>query len=83
MIKINLSLLTHLEEVVTKSDFVFISVPTPANNDGSINLEILEECLSEVSLLIKKVNKKIDSIFLIRSTVVPGTTSLFQKNLKT
>ena len=74
--------LNSLKEVVTKSDFVFISVPTPANNDGSINLEILEECLSEVSLLIKKVNKKIDSIFLIRSTVVPGTTSLFQKKFK-
>ena len=35
-----------------------------------------------MSLLIKKVNKKIDSIFLIRSTVVPGTTSLFQKKFK-
>ena len=34
---------THtLEETVNESDFIFLSVPTPANDDGSINLDILE-----------------------------------------
>ena len=27
-----------LEEVVNKSEFIFVSVPTPSNADGSINL---------------------------------------------
>ena len=32
--------LHNLEETVNESDFVFISVPTPSNKDGSINLDI-------------------------------------------
>ena len=37
---------THtLEETVNESDFIFLSVPTPANKDGSINTDILSsEC---------------------------------------
>ena len=38
-----------LEELVTSSDVIFISVPTPSNKDGSINLEILSQCLSEIN----------------------------------
>ena len=33
---------THtLEETINESDFVFLSVPTPSNKDGSINIDIL------------------------------------------
>ena len=33
---------THtLEETVNKSDFIFLSVPTPSNPDGSMHLGIL------------------------------------------
>ena len=40
---------THsLEETISMSDFVFISVPTPANKDGSINLDILESSLRSI-----------------------------------
>jgi len=74
--------LNSLKEVVTKSEFVFISVPTPANNDGSINLEILENCLSEISKLLQKTGFKHETIFLIRSTVVPGTTLSFERKFK-
>ena len=28
-----------LEEVVSGSDYIFISVPTPSNDDGSINID--------------------------------------------
>ncbi len=73
-----------LREVVEKSEIVFISVPTPANEDGSINLKILESCLNEISDEVEK-RKSYEPIFLIRSTVVPGTTSNLQKtfpNLK-
>ena len=62
---------THtLEEVVNESEFVFISVPTPADENGKIYLGILDECLND----IEKVSQNRDTIFLIRSTTIPGTT---------
>ena len=66
-----------LEEVVTFSDFVFISVPTPSNKDGSINLKILEECLQSIYVVAEEA-KAYDAIFLVRSTIVPGTTRSLQ-----
>lgn len=63
-----------LEETVNDSDIIFLSVPTPSNEDGSINLDILESALTDVD----RVNTRTDNIVLIRSTVVPGTTKQFQ-----
>ena len=41
---------THkLEETVNKSDFIFLSVPTPANEDGSISLDILKSALKDIN----------------------------------
>ena len=66
---------THtLEETVNESDFIFLSVPTPANEDGSINLDILTDALSDID----KISEK-DNYILIRSTVVPGTTRSLQE----
>jgi len=66
---------THtLEETVNKSDFIFLSVPTPANEDGSINLDILEGALNDIS----KVHEGRENAILIRSTVIPGTTWALQ-----
>ena len=63
---------THtLEETINGSDFIFLSVPTPSNLDGSMHLGILKEVLQE----IQDINKRKDNIILIRSTVIPGTTS--------
>ena len=62
-----------LEETVNESDFIFLSVPTPSNIDGSINLDILTQALHDIN----KVNQK-QNIVLIRSTIVPGTTRNFQ-----
>ena len=63
-----------LEETVNSSDFIFLSVPTPSNLDGSINLDVLSEALFSIS----KVNQS-DNIILIRSTIVPGTTQKFKE----
>jgi UDPglucose 6-dehydrogenase len=70
---------THsLEEVLNKSDFIFLSVPTPSNIDGSINLTILDSVLEEIN----KMGTKDGCIVLVRSTVVPGTTRDFEKKYR-
>jgi len=67
---------THtMEEVLDNSDFVFLSVPTPANRDGSIDLTILENVLKEIN----NHGTKDGCIILVRSTIVPGTTRKFQE----
>jgi len=74
---INPSKSTHtLEETVNESDFIFLSVPTPANNGGSINIDILEKALSDIENIY---DGEKDNSILIRSTVVPGTTWSLQE----
>ena len=71
----NPALSTHtLDETINDSEIVFLSVPTPANSDGSINTKIVENILSEISQCYNN-----DSIILLRSTVIPGTTEFFSK----
>ena len=67
-----------LADTVNKSEFIFLSVPTPSNEDGSINIDILTEALKNIS----RVNKQKDNIILIRSTVTPGTTKFLQDKNK-
>ena len=63
-----------IEDTVNKSDFIFLSVPTPSNKDGSMNLDIVEQALQDIS----EVNEREDNVVLLRSTVVPGTTRKLQ-----
>jgi len=63
-----------LKEVLDDSDFIFLSVPTPSNPDGSISLDIVDEALSDIN----EVNNK-DNIILLRSTMIPGSTTHFSK----
>ena len=75
---INPSKSTHtLEETVNESDFIFLSVPTPANKDGSININILEMALHDIE---NAYNGEKENSILIRSTVVPGTTWSLQES---
>lgn len=72
---INPKLKTHsLEDTINKSDYIFLSLPTPANPDGTIHLDIVDNALAEID---KSLNN--DCIILLRSTVVPGTSQLFAK----
>ena len=66
-----------LTETVNQSDFIFLSVPTPSNPDGSIHTGVVEKALEEMNDLKTSVKKK--SVVLIRSTVVPGTTRKLAK----
>jgi len=67
--------LNTLSETVNESDYVFVSVPTPMNKDGSISLKYVNEALQE----IEKINNKWDNIIILKSTVTPGTTKKLQE----
>ena len=62
-----------LEEVVKKSEFIFICVPTPMKK-GRIDLSIMDEDIAQ----IVKYTDNTDKIVIIKSTVVPGTTDSYQ-----
>ena len=83
---INTELSTYdtLQELVTKSDIVFVCVPTPMNRDGSCNTDIVEDVISDIndSVQIDRLNHnpKVDKIVVIKSTVPPGTTDRLNKD---
>jgi len=64
-----------IEDTVNKSEFIFLSVPTPSNKDGSINLDVVEQALQDIS----DVNENGENVILLRSTVTPGTTRKLQE----
>ena len=85
--KNKLKSLHPLQEVIMYSDFIFLSVPTPSNEDGSINLSYVEDALTEMSKIYKKLpnsvggigSEEMTNIVLLRSTVTPGTTEKLQE----
>ena len=71
---------THtLTEVVNDSDYIFLSVPTPSNQDGSISLDILFDVFKDIDSVIDYEAEQ-QPVILIRSTVTPGTTRKIQQN---
>ena len=63
---------THtLREVVEQTQIIFVCLPTPMQQNGKCDLSIIENVLTEVQSL--NLDYK-DHIFVIKSTVVPGTT---------
>ncbi|WP_282171262.1 UDP-glucose dehydrogenase family protein [Cytobacillus firmus] len=71
-----------LKEAVEKSKVIFFCVGTPAMEDGSSDLSYLNAAITNTLTYIPKKNYK---VFVIKSTVPPGTTSqiitpLIEKN---
>lgn len=60
-------------EDVHNCDYVFICVPTPMNKDGSQDLSKVVNALS---------NCTVKPIYILKSTVLPGTTTMLQKKFK-
>ncbi len=55
------------------TEVVFISVPTPQNEDGSCNVSIVEKVVEDLS------RARYAGLVTIKSTVVPGTTDRLAK----
>ena len=64
-----------LDETVNDSDFVFVSVPTPMNKNGSISLKFINKVFKDIN----GVNRRSDNVIILKSTVVPGTTEKLQE----
>jgi len=66
--------LNTIEEVL-ECDCIFVAVPTPMQEDGSISLDIVEKALKEISYK----NKNRNNIVILKSTMVPGSVNNFIK----
>ena len=64
---------THSLNEVLDSDFIFVCVPTPMKKDGSQDLSFVENFF--------KTTKE-GPIYIIKSTVIPGTTNLLNEKFK-
>ena len=69
---------SDLDNLVRKSDYIFVCLPTPMNFDGNCDLNIIESSLLELNTLTKfeAVGSK---TVIIKSTIPPGTTEKFNK----
>jgi len=54
------------------SDIIFICVPTPSKEDGSISLEHIIRSAKQIASVLKE--KKGHCVIAVKSTIVPGTT---------
>jgi UDPglucose 6-dehydrogenase len=60
-----------LDEVIEKSDFIFVCVPTPIFEDYSgMDMSIVEGVIDQIAPKVKGTDK----IIIIKSTSLPGTT---------
>lgn len=67
---------TSIEEVTSKSDYIFVCVPTPMKEDYSgIDLTIMNKVVGNVAKRVFGKNIPV----IIKSTVVPGTTDKYAK----
>ena len=57
--------------LINNCNFLFVTVGTPQNTNGSIDLSIIKKAISTIGESLKKNKKK--PIILIKSTVIPGT----------
>ena len=77
--KEELSTCKNLEDLCTRVNMIFVCLPTPMRKDGSCNLSIIRDTIVELD------KHSSQHIAIIKSTIPPGTTRLFNaqcKNLK-
>lgn len=70
-----------LPKVVSKSQIIFVCVPTPMDRAyEKIDLSIVEQVVGDIVKLAKKYKKR--PIVVIKSTVIPGTTRKLGEKFK-
>ncbi len=73
----HLSFHTTAEYPSRETEFIFLALPTPGREDGSVDVTCLEECLAWLS------DAAFDAppILVLRSTVPPGTAEWTQRRM--
>ena len=62
-------------DLINNCNIIFVCIPTPMNEDGSCNVELVREVLL-------KLNNETKAIVVNKSTVIPGTTEVFNQEFK-
>ena len=77
-LRANLSTCNSIDQLVRKTELIFLCVPTPMNEDGSSNLDIVKNIIDKIALCKHLDNK----ILIIKSTIPPGTTERLNNDYK-
>ena len=72
-LKKKLILTENIEEIVVKCDFIFLTLGTPMNKNGNIDLKIILTVCKKIGQLLLKLKNR--PTIIIKSTVTPGTTN--------
>ena len=67
----DIKLYTSINDVLD-TEVCYICVPTPSNEDGSCDISIVEDIVSQLN------NLDYDGVVAIKSTVEPGTNKTFR-----
>ena len=73
----NLEFSDSIPYAVKNSDIVFITVGTPSNNDGSVDLRYVFSAAEEIGKAIDNYK-----LVVVKSTVPPGTTAKIEEIIK-
>ena len=67
-----------IDKLVSEFDppLTFVCVPTPPNDDGSVNVDIVSEVLQELD------NNEYKGIVVVKSTIIPDYLHVFKKSYK-
>ena len=79
-LKKSLIITTDIEYIVNNCKIIFITVGTPALNDGKINLEYIIKVVEDIAGYLRTT--KNTPIIVIKSTVVPGTSDIIKNVLE-
>tara|TARA_Y100001970_G_scaffold83810_1_gene105893 strand:+ start:530 stop:1387 length:858 start_codon:yes stop_codon:yes gene_type:complete len=70
------STVSSLKELVEKSKYIFVCVPTPMKNTGECDTSIVKNEIESINSICKEIDGR---IVIIKSTVPPGTTNKLNK----
>ena len=71
-LKNGLSVSSEISAVIDECELIFVTVGTPQQKNGRINLSMIESSIDEIGTLLKKTPNM--PTIIIKSTVIPGTT---------
>jgi UDPglucose 6-dehydrogenase len=73
----NLEAIVGRKEAILQTDTSFITVGTPTNPDGTVDLRFIEQTSKEIGEALKQ--KEDEHLIVVKSTVPPGTTEKLVK----